>query len=155
MFLTPFEHLGVSEMDSQCISRPDWARQSSERLQNGPKIHLFPLNRSGMIKEKHPVLEKYGPDALTSTIMFNIARICGLQSAACLCLHQPYWSWQGPVKLTSEKKNWTNTNTKERIPKKLNGSQPRQTTENKVQLRKTIKMNILYQKWKVVGRAAH
>ena len=42
-FWSHLEPLGVSEMDSQCIFRPDWARQSSERPQNGPKINRFPL----------------------------------------------------------------------------------------------------------------
>ena len=42
-FLSHLEALGVSEMYSQCIFRPDWARQSSERPRNGPKINRFPL----------------------------------------------------------------------------------------------------------------
>ena len=41
-FLTHLEASGGSEMDSQYIFRADWARQSSERPQNGPKINRFP-----------------------------------------------------------------------------------------------------------------
>ena len=54
-FLSHLEALGVSKMDSQCIFGPDWARQSSERPQNGPKRQSVSLNRAGMIKEKPPV----------------------------------------------------------------------------------------------------
>ena len=42
-FSSHLEPSGGSEMDSQYIFGPDWARQSSERPQNGPKINRFPL----------------------------------------------------------------------------------------------------------------
>ena len=42
-FLSHLEPLGVSETDSQCIFRPDWAHQSSEGPRNSSQINRFPL----------------------------------------------------------------------------------------------------------------